>query len=133
MEWKRALARSEAGAKALRASGAHVHRGDLNDLESLRSGAAAADGVIHLGFIHDFSKFKENCENDRRAIEALGEALAGTNRPLIVTGGLGGLTAPGQIANEENLPLPDFPFPRVSEQTPADEANSMAENSISWA
>ena len=111
------LARSEAGAKALTAAGAQVHRGDLNDLESLRSGASSADGVIHLGFIHDFSKFKENCEIDRRAIEALGEALAGTKRPLIVTGGLGGLTAPGQIATEDNLPLPDYPFRRVSEQT----------------
>ena len=111
------LARSEAGAKALRTAGAQVHRGDLNDLDSLRNGASSADGVLHLGFNHDFSKFKENCELDKRAIEALGEALAGTNRPLIVTGGLGGLTAPGQIATEESVPLPDHPFPRVSEQT----------------
>ena len=111
------LTRSEAGAKALTAAGAQAQRGDLTDLESLRKGASGADGVIHLGFIHDFSKFKENCELDKRAIEALGEALAGTNRPLIVTGGLGGLTAPGQIATEESVPLPDHPFPRVSEQT----------------
>jgi nucleoside-diphosphate-sugar epimerase len=111
------LTRSESGAKALTAAGAQAHRGDLNDLESLRSGASAADGVIHLGFIHDFSKFKENCEIDKRGIEALGEVLAGTNRPLIVTTGLGGLTAPGQIATEDNVPLPDIPFPRVSEQT----------------
>jgi nucleoside-diphosphate-sugar epimerase len=110
------LARSEAGAQALTAVGARAHRGDLNDLESLRSGASAADGVIHLGFIHDFS-LTENCEIDKRAIEAMGEALAGTNRPLIVAGGLGGLTAPDQIATENDVPLPDHPFPRVSEQT----------------
>jgi nucleoside-diphosphate-sugar epimerase len=111
------LARTEAGAKALTSAGAQAHRGDLNDLESLRSGASSADGVIHLGFIHDFPKFKVNCEIDRRAIEILGEVLAGTDRPLIVTAGLGGLTAPNQTATEDNVPLPDFPFPRVSEQT----------------
>jgi hypothetical protein len=105
------LARSEAGAKALTAAGAQVHRGDLNDLESLRIGASSADGAIHLGFIHDFSKLKENCEIDKRAIEAMGEVLAATNRPLIVAGGLGGLSAPGQIATENNVPSPDFPFP----------------------
>jgi nucleoside-diphosphate-sugar epimerase len=111
------LTRSDTGAKALTSAGAQAHRGDLTDLESLRRGASSADGVIHLGFIHNFSKFKENCEIDKRAIEALGEALTGTNRPLIVTAGLGGLTAPNQIATEDNVPLPDFPFPRVSEQT----------------
>jgi nucleoside-diphosphate-sugar epimerase len=111
------LTRSDTGAKALTSAGAQAHRGDLNDLESLRSGASAADGVIHLGFIHDFSKFKENCEIDKRAIEVLGEALAGTNRPLIVAAGLGGLSAPGELATEDNVLPPDFPFPRVSEQT----------------
>src|SRR6516225_10037099 len=110
------LARSEAGAKALTAAGAQVHRGDLNDLESLCSGASSADGVIHLGFIHDFSKFKENGEIDKRAIEAMGEVLAVTNRPLLVAGVLGGLSAPGQIVTEDNVPSPDFLFPRVSEQ-----------------
>jgi len=110
------LTRSEAGAQTLAAAGAQVHRGDLKDLESLRTGASNADGVIHLGFIHDFSKFQENCDIDRRAIEALGETLAGTNQPLIVAGGLGGLSTLGRVATEDHVPLPDVPFPRVSEQ-----------------
>jgi nucleoside-diphosphate-sugar epimerase len=111
------MARSEAGAQALTAIGAEVQRGVLEDVSSLRSGAAASDAVVHLAFIHDFSKFQENCEIDRQAIEALGSVLAGSDRPFIVTSGTAGLAAPGQVATEDHAVPPNFPFPRVSEQT----------------
>jgi nucleoside-diphosphate-sugar epimerase len=111
------LARSDAGAAALAAAGADVHRGSLEDLESLRSGAASADGVIHTAFNHDFSKWAANCEADGHAIQALGSALAGSDRPLIVTSGTGVAFTPGRLTTEEDAP--NSPIPRIASEEAA--------------
>jgi nucleoside-diphosphate-sugar epimerase len=102
------LSRSEQKAKALAADGAEVHRGSLEDLDSLRSGAARTDGVIHCAFNHDFSKFADNCAEDERAIEAIGAVLEGSDRPLLVTSGVA-LLAPGRVAVEADAPATGFP------------------------
>ncbi len=114
------LTRSEAGAKSLAAAGAEVHHGSLENLETLKSGAAKSDAVIHLAFIHDFTKFQENCETDRRTIAALGSALAGSDRLLIVTSGTAMITS-GRLATEDDTPV--APMPRV---VTAEEAAALA-------
>ena len=100
------LARSDQGAKALEAAGAEVHFGDIEDLDSLRAGAAQADGVIHTAFDHDFSNFVANCEKDRRVIAALGGTLAGSDRLLVITSGTGlGSNGPGRPATEDRYDI----------------------------
>jgi nucleoside-diphosphate-sugar epimerase len=106
------LARSASSADAVEAAGARVHRGDLEDLESLRAGAESADGVIHLAFNHDFTDYAGAAETDRRAIDTLGAVLAGSDRPFVVTSGLAGF-AFGRTMTEDDAADPDSP--RASE------------------
>ncbi|MBC6609814.1 SDR family oxidoreductase [Hymenobacter sp. BT507] len=108
------LVRSEEAAQALTA-GAEAHRGSLNDLDSLRRGAEAADGVIHCAFIHDFTQYAAAAQADRRAIEVIGAALAGSNRPFIATSGFASLTQSGELMTEEDTRNPNVPAMRQSE------------------
>ena len=112
------LARSDAAARALVAAGAQVHRGDIEDLESLRRGAANSDGVIHCAFNHDFSKYQANCEADRQAIEALGAPLVGSDRPLVVSAGVS-VFSPGRPATEDDPCVPSSTFPRAASEEAA--------------
>jgi len=98
------LTRSDAGARWLEEAGAEAHRGTIEDTDSIARGAAQADAVIHTAFDHDFSRFAENCEKDRRMIGAIGAVLAGSDRPLIITSVIGmGITDPGQPALEQTV------------------------------
>lgn len=112
------LARSEQAAGALVKAGASVHRGDIYDLDSLKQGAMVCDAVIHTAFNHDFSKFKENCETDRKVIEALGSALQGTSKPLVITSGIGVLRET-RVAVESDLPPDSGQVPRAASEEAA--------------
>jgi nucleoside-diphosphate-sugar epimerase len=121
------LTRSDAGAQSLIAAGAEAHRGNLEDLESLRTGAVISDGVIHCAFNHDFSNFVANCEQDRKVIEAIGEVLAGSDRPLLITSGTGmGSPAPGQPASEDYFDVKHANPRKASEEAAA----SVAERGV---
>lgn len=98
------MVRSDRAAEQLHAQGAEAHRGDIYDLESVKSGAALCDAVIHTAFNHDFSKFKENCETDRQVIGALASVLKGTSKPLVITSGIGLLSGFGRIVTENDVP-----------------------------
>jgi nucleoside-diphosphate-sugar epimerase len=125
------LTRSDAGAEALARAGAEVHRGNIEDLESLRSGAASSDAVIHLAFNHDFSKFLENCETDRRVIEALATVLAGSNRPLIVTSGTAMASSGSGIPiTEDAKPVSSTVVPRAASEEAALAAATQGVRSI---
>jgi nucleoside-diphosphate-sugar epimerase len=109
------LYRSEEKAAALAAAGAELYRGSIAEPDSLKEAAARADGVIHLAFNHDFSRFVANCEDDRRVIAALGAALAGSDRPLIVTSGTAiANTVPGRPAEEDNATVGSNVHPRAA-------------------
>jgi nucleoside-diphosphate-sugar epimerase len=116
-----ALSRSHAGAEALNRGGAEVLRGDLNDLARLRTAAETADGVIHAAFNHDSSKLKQNSEHDRKVIETLGEVLAGSHRPLVITSGTGLIRSKtGVPAVETDDHVTSAEFPRAASEEAAD-------------
>jgi len=114
------LSRSDAGAEALTRAGADVFRGDVNDLDRLRAGAEAADGVIHAAFNHDFSNLKQHSEDDRKVIETLGRALAGSDRMLIITSGTGlARSKTGAPAAETDDPVASAEHPRAATEEAA--------------
>jgi nucleoside-diphosphate-sugar epimerase len=121
------LARTDSSAQALKEAGAEVHRGDIYDLESLKQGAGACDAVIHTAFNHDFSKFKENCETDRGVIQALGSALVGTDKPLVITSGIGLLRQPAIIVESDNPPGSDV-IPRAASEEAANAVAALGVN-----
>jgi nucleoside-diphosphate-sugar epimerase len=116
------LARSDASAAKVASAGAEVHRGALNDLDSLRSGAAAADGVIHLAYIHDFSdgeSYESAARTDLHAVQTIGAALEGSGKPFVITSGTAMLTfflPPGRLGTEEDVADPGSVAPRVASE-----------------
>lgn len=112
------LVRTDSAAEALIKAGAEVHHGNLDDLESIKNGAAHCDAVIHTAFNHDFTRFKENCEHDRKVIQALGAAFAGSNRPLIITSGIGVLRQTSTATENDTPPGSDV-VPRAATEEAA--------------
>jgi nucleoside-diphosphate-sugar epimerase len=121
------LTRSEAGADALRKAGTEALHGNLEDLDSLREGAAKADGVVHLAFNHDFSQFQKNCENDRKAIEAIGEVLLGSDRPFVVTSGTAGAVGVDGRPSTEDSPTASW-SPRAASEAAVKELTARGVN-----
>lgn len=113
------LARTDAAASALDRVGAEHHRGALDDLEALRGGAAASDGVVHTAFIHDFVDFAAAARTDAAAVRAMGQALAGSGRPLVVASGIAGLLADGLVGTEADPPAPDAGPRKATEEAVA--------------
>lgn len=117
------LCRSAEKAAALAAAGAEIYRGSVEDMDRLKDGVARSDGVIHLAFNHDFSKFAQNCEDDRRVVGALGAMLRGSDRPLVVTSGTGMTNAaPGQLAVEDGPTISAKVIPRAASEEAANAA-----------
>lgn len=112
------MVRSDSAAESLLKTGAAVHRGNLDDLESIQRGAAQCDAVIHTAFNHDFSRFKQNCEDDRKVIMAIGEVLAGSNRPFVITSGVG-LLSTGKLVTEDDVPAGSEIVPRAASEEAA--------------
>lgn len=113
------MTRSDAGADKLEKAGAAVHRGTLEDADSVRRGAEGADAVVHLAFDHDFSRFVENCEKDKRVIAALGAALAGSDRPLLITSGTGVGSRDDGLPATEDVFNTSHPNPRIGSEVAA--------------
>lgn len=124
----RGLVRSDEGAAKLAATGAEVHRGDIYDLESIKSGATGVDAVVHTAFNHDFSKYVENCETDRKVIGALAEALEGSGKPLVVTSGIGLIRAEGRPITEDDLPPSSSVVARAASEEAAHDAAAKGVN-----
>jgi nucleoside-diphosphate-sugar epimerase len=115
------LSRSDAGAEALTRAGAEVLRGDVNDLGRLRTAAETADGIVHAAFNHDFSNLKQNSEDDRKVIETLGEVLAGSDRPLVITSGTSLVRSKtGGLRVETDDHVTSAEFPRAASEEAAD-------------
>lgn len=122
------LVRSDKGAEQLKATGAEVLRGDVNDKDIIRQGAAACEAVIHTAFNHDFSQFKASCEADREVIETFGEALTGTNKPLVITSGVGVLNYGRLVSETDVAPVGSDVIPRVASEEATKSASDKGVN-----